>query len=190
MENAVNLRLFLACLSPEEIRVSVEIGRCAAAFAIGITLAMFFLNCRQGRFAWLPLYGSLVLLHPAWTVGPYSGDCGYAKRFLSGAVSLVFVGLLICQIFLPRFGRRRFIFILCGVCWAAYLPLFFSNILHFPLSLDNGLIGRIMQSFVASSNDLFRIALALSILSFVLWLFELIRKKIQVIRVEAREDEM
>jgi hypothetical protein len=159
------------------MRLSVEIGRYAAAFAIGITLASIFLSFHQRNFVWLPLFLSFLLLHPAWTMGVFRGDCGEAKRFLSGAISLVLVALLICQIFFSHFSRRQFLLTLCALCWVAYLPFFLRSILHFPIVLGEGFVGRIIQSFVLSSNDLLRLAVTLTVISLVLWLVERIRRE-------------
>src|SRR4051812_33745797 len=110
----------LACLSPEEIGTSMAIGHYAAAFAIVATLLFLIMNWRRGDFRWLPVYGSLLLLHPAWTMSVYLGDCGYAKRFMSVSVSVVFAAVLLCQIFRPRLRMRRFFLSLSAVCWFAF----------------------------------------------------------------------
>jgi len=166
----MNVALFLACLSPDEIRTSINVGHYAAAFGIGVTSALLLLSWRQRSFAWLPLYASLLLLHPAWTVGANTGDCGYAKRFFSAATSVVFVALLACQIFRPHMSRRRFLLVLSLVCWAAYLPLFLSFILRLPLRPSTGFAEEVLQSFALSSNILLRVAITLSIIYLALWL--------------------
>jgi hypothetical protein len=164
--------LFLGCLSPEEMLLSARIGWYAAAFAIGIIFASVLLSLSRGSFVWSPLCVVLLLIHPAWTMDVVSGDCGYAKRFLSGAISLVLVVLLICQIFLPRFSRLRFLLILCGTSWAAWLSLVVNRLFHFLATPNEGFIQMMLQSWVLSYHDLFRVALALSFICLFLWLYE------------------
>lgn len=173
----MNVTLVLACLSPEEIRTSIHIGYYAAAFAISLTCALLLLSWHQRNFAWLPLYASLLLLHPAWTIGANTGDCGYAKRFFSIAASIVLVALLVCQIVRPGMSRLRFLLVLSAVCWAAYLPLFLSFVLHFPLRPGTGFAGELVQSFVLSSNTLLSVAVTLTLIYLVLWLFNRIRTR-------------
>jgi hypothetical protein len=168
-EHPVNLMLFLGCLSPEEMRLSVQIGYYAAAFAVGVTLALVLLNWHRGSFAWLPIYGVLLVLHPAWTMGVLSGDCGYAKRFFSGAVSLLFVAVLICQIFWAHLSRGRFLLALCATCWAAYCALWCFRLLRLAPP-EHGFIADVIQSFMLSSQALFRVALALTAVSLTMWL--------------------
>lgn len=167
--------LFLGCLSPEEMLLSAQIGWYAAAFAIGIVFASVLLSLNRGSFVWSLLCVVLLLIHPAWTMDVVSGDCGYAKRFLSGAISLVLVVLLICQIFLPRFSKLRFLLILCATCWAAWLSLAVNRLFHFLATPSEGFIQMMLQSWVLSYQDLFRVALALSFICLFLWLYEWIR---------------
>ena len=151
---------FLGCLSPEEMLLSAQIGSYAAAFAIGIVFASVLLSLNRGSFVWSLLCVVLLLIHPAWTMDVVSGDCGYAKRFLSGAISLVLVVLLICQIFLPRFSKLRLLLILCATCWAAWLSLAVNRLFHFLATPTEGSIQMMLQSWVLSYHDLFRVALA------------------------------
>lgn len=154
------------------MRLSTYIGYYSAAFAVGITLFLLILNWHRRSFAWLPLYGLLLLVHPAWTMGVLSGDCGYAKRFFSGAASLVFVAILLCQVFWPRLTRRRFILVLCMICWVAYLPLFFHFTFYLWLTLGTGFLEKMVESIVLSSHTLLRVAIALTLVWFALWWFE------------------
>ena len=82
------------------------------------------------------------------------------KRFLSGAISLVLVVLLTCQIFLPRFSKLRLLLILCATCWAAWLSLAVNRLFHFLATPTEGSIQMMLQSWVLSYHDLFRVALA------------------------------
>src|SRR5205823_4373781 len=109
-----------ACLSPEEIAVSLKIGSCAAGFAVAATFILLFLNWRRRDFRWALLCGALLLVHPAWTMSVYTGDCGYARRFFSVAISVVFAAILLCQIFRPQLHIRWFLLMLSGICWIAY----------------------------------------------------------------------
>jgi hypothetical protein len=167
----VKIVLFLGCLSPEEMRLSVYIGYYAAAFCAGVALALSLLSWRQRSFASLPLYASLLLLHPAWTMDVFSGDCGYAKRFFSVAVALLLVALLVLQIFWPQFSRLRFLFIVCAISWAAYLILFLSRVLNIMPGFDEAFLEKALEAFVLSSADILRVALASSLVCLILWLF-------------------
>jgi peptidoglycan/LPS O-acetylase OafA/YrhL len=167
----VKIALFLGCLSPEEMRLSVYIGYYTAAFCAGVALVLLLLSSRQRSFASLPLYGSLLLLHPAWTMGVFSGDCGYAKRFFSVVVSLLFVALLVLQVFWPQFSRWRFLVILGAISWASYLVLFLSHALHVPLAIGEGFLGEALQAFVLSYTYILRVALAFTLVCLIFWLF-------------------
>ncbi len=162
--------LCLGCLSPEEMLLSVQIGWYAAAFAIGIVFASVLVTLNRGSFVWSLLCVVLLLLHPAWTMDVVSGDCGYAKRFLSGAVSLALVGLLMRQTFWPRFSRLRFLLILCATCWAAWLPLVANRLFHFLATPNEGFVQTMLESWVLSYNDLFRAAVVLSVVCILLWI--------------------
>jgi len=166
----VKIALLLACLSPEEMRLSVYIGYYAAAFCAGVALALLLLSSHQRSFASLPLYASLLLFHPAWTMDVFSGDCGYAKRFFSVAVSLVLVAMLMLQVFRPQFSRWRFLVILCAISWASWLVLSLSHALHVPLVIGEGFLGEALQAFVLSSAYILRLALAFSLVCLILWL--------------------
>jgi hypothetical protein len=112
---------FLACLSPAEMYRSHQLGNYAAAFAVGACLALVLLSWHQRSFSWLPLYGALLLIHPAWTMGESSGDCGFGKRNLSGAISFVFICLLVRQVFYPEFRMYRFLLLLSAASLAVWL---------------------------------------------------------------------
>jgi hypothetical protein len=167
----VKIVFFLACLSPEEMRLSFYIGYYAAAFCAGVTLALLLLSWRQRSFASLPLYASLLLLHPAWTMDVFSGDCGFAKRFFSVAVSVLLVALLVLQVFWPQFSRWRFLLIVCAISWALYLILFLSRVLQVPLPFGKGFLGAAVEAFALSSAHILRVALAFSLVCLILWLF-------------------
>ena len=99
--------LFLGCLSPEEMLLSAQIGWYAAAFAIGIVFASVLLS--QARNELRDRLSVAAPNRPSSKLDVVSGDCGYAKRFLSGAISLVLVVLLIFQISCHGSYRRFFI---------------------------------------------------------------------------------
>ena len=172
----MNLEL-IACLSPGEMWISTQVGYYAATFCIGIAIALIFLSVQQRSWVWAPVYGFLLLLHPAWAMGVTSGDCGMSKRFFSVAVCLVMVAVLTCQTFWPRLSIRRFILVLCGICWIVYVPIFLSFVLHFPLFFANGLVGTVIQSVVFSSRNILGLALVLSIVSVVLWFFHKVQNR-------------
>ena len=133
------------------------------------------LNWRRGDFRWLPVYGVLLLLHPAWTMSVYMGDCGYAKRFMSVAVSVVFVALLLCQIFGPRLRIRWFFLILSAVCWIAFgvAQLYWQIVGYTPLI---GFFARVFSSaaieaFLFASPILFKAAIVVSVVCALLYAF-------------------
>jgi hypothetical protein len=165
---ATKVMIQLACLSPDDMRISVEIGRYAAAFALGITLVSTLLSCRQRDLTWLPLCLLLLLVHPAWTMDVFRGECGNAKRFMSGVISLGFIGVISCQIFNPRFSRLRFLFIGCVASWIAYG---FSILNRFLIPPAEGVFSEVVQGWVFSHRDLFRIAVVLSVICSIIWVF-------------------
>jgi hypothetical protein len=170
----VNVTLFLGCLSPEEMVLSTQVGWYAAAFSVAIVFASVLLSLNRGSFVWSLICVMLLVLHPAWTMGVDSGDCGYAKRFLSGALSFVLLALLMCQIFWPQFSRLRFLVILCALCWVASLPfvapVVVPYIFYFSTMRGDSFFDKILQSFALSSHDLFRFAVVLSAICLAAWL--------------------
>ncbi len=97
------------------------IGIAAATFAIGVTLALLFLAWQHRTFQWLAPYAALLLIHPAWTMGVVSGDCGQGKQNLSYAISMVFVALLMRQVFRPEFSIHKFLRYLALVALIGFL---------------------------------------------------------------------
>jgi hypothetical protein len=168
----VTPRLF-ACLSPEEIGVSETIGSYAAVFAVLITLTLLILNWRRYNFRWLPLYGALLLVHPAWWMSVYMGDCGYAKRFLSVAISVVFAAVLLCQLFRPQLRIRWFLLILSGLCWIAYgVSQLYWQIVDYTWLL--GVLSSIfspaaIEAFLFASSILFDVAVVGSFVTALLY---------------------
>jgi hypothetical protein len=169
------LPALLACLSPEEIGISMAIGHYAAAFAIVATFTLLILNRRRRDFRWLSVYGALLLVHPAWTMSVYMGDCGYAKRFMSIAISVVFAAVLLCQVFRPQLRIRWFLLILSGVCWIAYgTSQLYWQIVDYTSLI--GLLARIFSSTVIeallfASPTLFKAAIVVSIVCALLYGF-------------------
>ena len=159
----------VACLSPEAIHTSITVGYFAAVFGVGATIAGLGLSFHRGDLTWLPFYALLLALHPAWTISVYRGDCGDARRFLSGLASLVFVALLSVQIFRPQLGGQRFLFGISIFAWLLYLPLFFAFTLHVPFPVSDDFFGHAIEAYTLSSGDIAHIALALSAGSIVFW---------------------
>jgi hypothetical protein len=163
----VSLRL--ACLSPEEIQISVTVGYLAAAFGIAATTVGIGLSLYRRDFTWLPFYALLLAFHPAWTISVYRGDCGDARRFLSGVASLVFVALLLVQTFRPQLSRQRFLLAISALAWLLYLPLFLSFALQTPFLPNDDFVGHIIMAYTMSSHDIAHIAVALSAACVVFW---------------------
>ncbi|MSU57406.1 MAG: hypothetical protein EXS35_04375 [Pedosphaera sp.] len=93
--------VILACSGPgamATIYQSITIGYFCAAIGGVITLALAYdlVRMRRLRFT-LPTAGLLLLIHPAWTVGAFHGDCGFMKRDISYFFTAVYFSLLIYQ---------------------------------------------------------------------------------------------
>ncbi|HCA57547.1 MAG TPA: hypothetical protein DEP46_06115 [Blastocatellia bacterium] len=58
-------------------RTARALGFVSALFVIG-TIVFYFLRGRKGRWA-IILSAILFVIHPAWTVSAWIGDCGTAK---------------------------------------------------------------------------------------------------------------
>ncbi len=162
----------LACLSPQEIALSESFGQFSAILALGLTAVGVALAVRQRSFVWLPIYMVLLAFHPAWTVSALRGDCGDAKRFLSVAVSVVFIALLCIHAWYPRISKIRFVVALCTLAWALCAPYYISSLLLHPIMpVDGSFIAPALQSYIFASRDILHIAMALTVSSAVLWLF-------------------
>ena len=160
----------LGCLSPDEIQISTWFGYYAAAFAIAVTLALLFLSWRQQNFKWLATAGVLLLLHPAWTISAFTGDCGYAKRLFAGAVSIVFIALLLCQGFRPETRIRSLLLVFCVASWAAYLVSWLIRLPPLAANLpEHGILSATAQSVVLASKILLRVATVSTLLAIILW---------------------
>lgn len=160
----------LATCGGEIAQTSQTIGAWAAAFAIGITVVLLLLNAYRGSFAWAPLYVSVLIFHPTWTIGIQNNNCGESMRFLSVAFSGVLGAILFCQVFWPYTSRQRFILVLCLSAWALYLvnwPLFVvaSDWLEYPLGNKFG--DELVSAFLAAEKDLLIVALAFSLACFL-----------------------
>jgi hypothetical protein len=172
----------LACLSPQEVALSESFGRVAAILAVGLTAFGIGLAFRQRSFAWLPFYAALLAFHPAWTVSSLRGDCGDAKRFLSVAISLVFLALLCIHVWRPRISRLRFVVILCVLAWALCAPYYISWLLLHPIMPgDDSFMAHALQTYTFASRDVLRVAVVLTGLSGILWLFHRLHVRHQTI---------
>ncbi len=170
---------FLATCGGQIAITSDEIRYCAGGFGIAITLASILVSWQKRSFTWAPLYGSLLLLHPAWWMSLDAGDCGLAMRFLSVCASLTLAAILSCQIFWPHLGRRRFILSLCLVSWAVYLLGWPTDVIlsHFwQPDPGGGFAEQTVVSFIAADSNLRLLALALTFVSLVLGLFNRTRR--------------
>jgi hypothetical protein len=127
------------------------------------------LSLRRRDFTWLLFYTLLLAFHPAWTISVSRGDCGDARRFLSGMACLVFVALLLVHALRPHFGCQRFLLALSAFAWLLYLPLVLSSALHIPLSMSDDFFGPMIQAYTLSSHDIAHIAVALSGACVVSW---------------------
>lgn len=158
--------LFLATCWGEIAITSSQVAFAAGGFAVGIALCSVALSLRDHQFTWAPLYGSVLLLHPSWTVG-LERDCGLAMRFLALAASTLMASILSCQLFCPNLSRVRFIGRLCLVSWAVYFAAAFTAQSQrlFGLADPDGVI----ISLIHATQHLLYIALALSVVCLFLW---------------------
>ena len=170
----------LACLSPQEIGISIAFGYYAAVFAIVATVVSVILDWRRGDFRWLPICGALLILHPAWTMSEYMGDCGYAKRFMSAAISVVFAAVLLCQIFRRQLRIRRFFLALSAVCWLAFAAaqlywqiVDYTSVIGF---LSHVFSSAGIEAFLFASPVLFRAAIVVSVTCALLYAFSWSRR--------------
>lgn len=167
----MNTVLFLACLGGGP---RLHIAYYASTFGLGITLASFLLSLHRRSFAWLPLCSLLLLLHPAWMMSTGRGVGGFSRQFFSLAVSVIFVGILTCQVFWPQLSRRRFLIRLCAIFWVTYFADGFVDRLTSYLGLQNpegGLISETLFSFIVAGKDLGLVTLGLTAVCLIQWLF-------------------
>jgi hypothetical protein len=163
----VNFFGFLACLSPNEILLSLHIGYYAAGAAIVVTIALCIAGCRQRSFASLPLAALLLAIHPAWTVS-VGGDCGFSKRFLSITVSLLLLILMLLQLSKPQFNRCRFVLAVSIACWASSLALLGERLQFFSFYYGEGFFRSVVEGFVFSRFKILSAAL-ISTSGLLLW---------------------
>jgi hypothetical protein len=70
-----------------------------AAIAAGLLLVSVLLWLLLNRFrAWPVIIAAIVVLHPAWTVSPYDGDCGLLKKGLAEVFTALACIMLAAQI--------------------------------------------------------------------------------------------
>jgi hypothetical protein len=166
----------LACLSGEAIELSLWIGRYAALFCAFITVALVAVSWKQRTWRWLPVYGTLLLVHPAWTMNPYWGDCGYSRRFFSVAFSAIFVALLFCHAFYPRVSVRRFLSIVCILCWIGWafgeIWWFHGGFWRYGSPIQHLEASTAFQTYAMSVRPLLLYALLLSIVLGILYLIQ------------------
>jgi hypothetical protein len=153
--------LVLACTSPEAIGLSVTVGYAAVAFGVASGILALVIALRRRSFAWLPFFPLFLALHPAWMIGVMGGDCGYTRRYLSGAFCVAFIGLLAMQILRPRFSAARFLLVACFGSLILYLPVVASHALDSDSWLDARILVYGMFAYRFSFQKLMAIALGL-----------------------------
>lgn len=166
------LRVF-ACLSPEEIGISIRIAAYAAAFALVVASILVILNWRRRDFRWFPVYGVLLVVHPAWSMSVYDGDCGYAQRLFSVMISVVLASILLCQLWRSQMSVRFFLLILAVLCWIAFgASQLYRQMIDYTWLLD--LLSRIVspgaiESFVLASSTLFKVSIVITVVCALLY---------------------
>lgn len=170
--------LFLACNgegAAQAMNVSEHFGYYAAAFCGAVAVLLLALDLRRRDFAWLPVYGPLLLVHPAWTMSVYIGDCGYGKRFFSVAICVVFFALLLCRVTRAQVSAVSFAILLCGIGWVAYctsqLVRWRPDTIFRVSSLSGVSESEAFQAFMLASSRLFSVALGLSLMCIILYLY-------------------
>lgn len=118
-----DVMLIIATCGGEWAITSDNVAYWAAIVAIVLTLMIVALSLFRRNFSWAPVYGTLLLLHPAWTM-ELGSDCGFAKRFLSVAVCLVLIAILVLEGFGFDVSKRRFVFVLGVLAWIGYFLAF------------------------------------------------------------------
>jgi hypothetical protein len=161
----MTIPLPIACLSSAELHLSNSIGNYSAVFTLTVSCISMFLAWRRRILGPVLLWAPVLLLHPAWTMSTSGGDCGYAKRFFSVAVSALVLAVLVCQVIKPNFSRRTFVVTLCVISWITWSSA----------CLDLGppgspLIGDAVTALALSRNALFCVALVLTVISVILYL--------------------
>jgi len=156
--------LFLSTLAtPEWAVVPAAIRCCAAGFSTAIVFALVCLSIRQRSLKWVPIYGTIFILHPVFWFG-LEEMLGDPERFVWVAVSLVLASILVLNLFWPEIGRRRFILSLCVISWIALLLASLTAALDLA-QIDGGIVSQSVSALAFSERRLSTIALALTLLS-------------------------
>jgi hypothetical protein len=163
----------MACLSPEELGLSVLVRNWALA-ASGALVAIVLLQAwRRRHYQWIPLTILALLVHPAWTTSIYAGDCGYATRFLSVAAAVLFAGIAVCQIYYPQTRVRVFVLGLSVLSWLGFgLAHLYWKIVDYTSVvsfLTNTFPSTLIESFLFASPVMFQTACATSIIAITLF---------------------
>ena len=115
------LRSVLACLSPDAIGRSIEIGHYSFFLSGLLAVASLIIDLLRRRISWqFVSVCTLLALHPAWTIGVYGGECGYVRRFFSVVVVVVLTAMLLCQLLRLPIRAAHFFLVLSGLIWFAY----------------------------------------------------------------------
>jgi hypothetical protein len=149
---------------------SLRIAHVAADLAICFVLGSICMSTFRRSLKWVPVYGTLFVLHPVWTMDLRVG-CGVFERFVSVGTSVVLAAILICQIFWPDFSRRRFVMILCLTAWMAYFSsIYLSEYSNLGWS-EEGFVRRALASLLFAEGHLMEISPALTLICFFVWLW-------------------
>lgn len=109
--------------------MSYHIAYWGVALSAAAALLSFAVEWRRGSFRWLPIYAALLVPHPGWRlawhelhegVRAVSSDCGYGNRFISLALLLAMISVLLLVFLRPAFDRRWFLLSVAAVCWALH----------------------------------------------------------------------
>jgi hypothetical protein len=100
---------FLACSGPNAWKVMLDADLYGASCAVWVTLLLVptvYIIARSGHPALALTHLLLLLLHPAWTVSAYSGDCGRSKEFFSTVFVVLAAASVLESIYIAVYFRR------------------------------------------------------------------------------------
>jgi hypothetical protein len=121
--------LLFACSGPgaaSEMLRSTEYSYDHAAFVVGLLVLSLALSLIASQYRLMPLVeAALLLLHPAWTMSAYGGDCGYSKVNWSFAFTIMAASIVGLQLgLLARSDSRKFVNVVIVASWLTPIAAF------------------------------------------------------------------
>ena len=85
--------------APDPIQRSVLVARVSAGIVGALALAALIVAVRRARFrGFAAVHLAILAVHPAWTMSPYTGDCGDAMRNAAMIAALVSMAAFAVQL--------------------------------------------------------------------------------------------